>query len=218
MPIDLPLFQLYLAAALILVLLPGPDSLLILSRGLFQGRRAGWIATAGTTTGNIVHASLAAAGVSALIAASPTFFDALRLAGAGYLAWLGVQALRSAGRAWRAKRPASVPALAPATIRMTFIHALLTNLLNPKVVLFYLSFVPQFVSPAQGSVALQTFLFGIVLALLALPYHLALAGLAAGVARHALARKEVRAAIDALAGLLFIGFAIRLLVTERRIA
>src|SRR5689334_7307559 len=101
MPIAAHLFRLYLVAAVVLVLIPGPDSLLVLGRSLFEGRRAGWVTATGIATGNVVQANLAAAGVSALIAAWPALFAALRLAGAGYLAWLGVRSLHAAGRGWR---------------------------------------------------------------------------------------------------------------------
>jgi threonine/homoserine/homoserine lactone efflux protein len=219
MPIDPHLFQLYLVAAVILVLIPGPDSLLVLGRSLFEGRRAGWITAFGTMTGNVVHAGLAAAGVSALLAASPLLFDGLRLAGAGYLAWLGLRSLREACLAWRS-RTSGVPrpSLPPAGARRTFTHALVTNLLNAKVILFYLAFVPQFVAPALGSVALQTFLLGLVLTLLGCLYHLGLAAVAAGAAHRVAGNHRFRAALEGLGGLLFLGFAVRLFLTERRLA
>lgn len=219
MPLDPHLFQLYLVAAVILVLIPGPDSLLVLGRSLFDGRRAGWITAMGTMTGNVLHATLAAAGVSALVAASPALFDGLRLAGAAYLAWLGVKSLREAHRTWRSGAGgASLPLPSPAGARRAFTHAFVTNLLNAKVILFYLAFVPQFVAPALGSVALQTFILGIVLTLMGWLYHLALAALAAGAARRVAGSRRFRAAIDGIAGLLFLGFAVRLFLTERRFA
>ena len=155
MPLDGHLFQLYLIAAVILVLIPGPDTLLVLSRSLAEGRAAGLISTVGITLGNVVQAGLAAAGVSALIAATPWLFDTFRLAGAAYLAWLGLQALLGAVRSWRAGAGLVLPANPGdgGAGRRTFFRALMTNLLNAKVILFYLAFVPQFVSPAAGSVA-----------------------------------------------------------------
>lgn len=218
MPIDAHLFQLYLVAAVVLVLIPGPDTLLVLSRSLFEGRRAGWITASGTVSGNVLHATLAAVGVSALIAASPWFFDALRVAGASYLAWLGARSLQGAFRAWRIGGTLSVAAPAPRTHRQAFAHAFTTNLLNPKVILFYLAFVPQFVSPAAGSVAAQTFLLGMVLALMGLAYHVVLAAAAAGAARWLIGSRAFRVALEGVAGLLFLGFAVRLFLTERRFA
>ncbi len=220
LPLDPHLFQLYLVAAAVLVLIPGPDTLLVLGRSLFEGRRAGWVTAMGTMTGNVLHAALAAAGVSALVAASPALFDGLRLAGAAYLAWLGLKSLREARRAWRSGDgdAAAVPPLPPAGARRAFAHAFVTNLLNAKVILFYLAFVPQFVAPALGSVALQTFALGLVLTLMGWLYHLALAALAAGAARRVAASRRFRAAVEGAAGLLFLGFAVRLFLTERRFA
>ena len=216
MPIDTHLFQLFLVAAVVLVLLPGPDSFLILSRGLFNGRLQGWIAALGTTTGNVVHAILAAIGVSAIIAASPWMFDALRIAGAAYLVLLGAKALHAAVTTWRRGHgPVACP-VGPMGWRSIFVQAALTNLLNPKVILFYLAFVPQFVQPALGSVGLQTMVLGLTLAGMALVYHLVLAALAAGAARRVLQSHRFRAVLNAVAGLMFVGFAIRLFLTERR--
>lgn len=215
MPLDPHLLQLYLVAATVLVLAPGPDSLLVLSRGLMEGRRAGWIATAGITLGNVVQALLAAAGVSAVIATSPALFDVLRYAGGAYLAWIGGRALWAAVQAQRAGdvAPAAVP---PAPARAVFVNALLTNMLNPKVILFYLAFVPQFVDPGRGHVALQTFLLGCILAGMGCTYLMGVAALSAGAARTFLTSRTMRVALDGLAGVLFLGFAVRLLLTERK--
>jgi threonine/homoserine/homoserine lactone efflux protein len=218
MPFEAHHFQLYLASAVVLVLIPGPDSLLIASRSLFEGRNAGWIATVGTTCGNVLHAALAALGISAVIAASPDLFDAVRLAGAGYLAWIGLKALRQAYLGWRTGGGLSLTSVPKASAWRNLTHAFLTNLLNPKVILFYLAFVPQFVSPVAGSIGLQTLVLGLTLAGLAAVYHVALAALAAGAAKRLIGSARARAVIDGIAGLLFLGFAARLFLTERRYA
>lgn len=219
MPFDPHLFQLYLVAAMILVITPGPDSLLVLSRGLTEGRRAGFVATAGITAGNVIQALLAAVGVSALIAASPVLFDVLRYAGAAYLAWIGTRALWSAIQARRQGGATAEPVRPPpASTRTVFVNALLTNLLNPKIILFYLAFVPQFVAPELGSVALQTFTYGIILGGLGCLYLLGVAAASAGAARALMTSRTVHAVLDAVAGVLFLGFAVRLLLTERRFA
>ncbi|AWK86519.1 LysE family translocator [Azospirillum thermophilum] len=217
MPLDPHLLQLYLVAAIVLVLAPGPDSLLVLSRSISDGRRGGLVATAGITAGNLLHASFAAAGITALIAASPALFDALRYAGGAYLAWIGLRSLKAA---WATRRagPDALPSAAPARSRTVFLQALLTNLLNPKVILFYLAFVPQFVAPALGHVGLQTFILGGILGSLGGLYMTAIAALSAGAARRILASPRVRVVLDGMAGILFLGFAVRLLLTERRIA
>ncbi len=219
MGIDWNTLQIYVAAAVFLVLVPGPDSLLILSRSVFEGRNAGWIANLGTSAGNVVHAGLAALGISAVIAASPMLFDLVRWLGAAYLAWLGVRALAGAYRSWRDPGGSQVAQMTPpARWQRNISHAFLTNLLNPKVILFYLAFVPQFVSPAHGSVALQTFLLGLVLAGMAALYHIILAAGAAGVARQIVHARWFRITMDAASGLVFIGFALRVFLTERKAA
>jgi len=222
MPLDAHLFQLYLLAAVVLVLIPGPDTLLVLSRSLAEGRAAGLISTAGITIGNIVQAALAAAGVSALIAATPWLFDTFRLAGAAYLAWLGARALIGAAQSWRGGDGLVLPQSGGAhgqagdSARRTFVRALMTNLLNAKVILFYLAFVPQFVSPAAGSVALQTLILGLVLTFMGTLYLGGVAVLAAASARWVIGNRHFRTALDAVAGLLFLGFAARLFWSARQ--
>lgn len=218
MPLDPHLLQLYLAAAVVLVLAPGPDTLLVLSRGLTEGRRAALVATAGITLGNVVQAVLAALGVSALIAASPVLFDTLRYAGAAYLAWIGGRALWAVANARRRGAAAPPEAPPPAPMRRVLVNALLTNLLNPKVILFYLAFVPQFVAPERGMVAVQILLLGLILGGLGCLYMVGIAVLSAGAARRMLTSPALRTVLDGAAGVLFLGFALRLLLTERRFA
>lgn len=218
MIVDPHLLQLYLAAAFVLVLIPGPDTLLVLSRSTFEGRRSGWIAAFGVATGNVAHTAAAAAGISAAIAASPWLFDTLRLAGAGYLAWLGARALLAAWRAWRSDDGDSLPILRPERWTRVYRHAVLTNLLNPKVILFYLAFVPQFVTPAAGSVAAQTLVLGLILMLMGFIYQATLGALAAGLARRVIDSRWFRVGVDGVSGLLFLAFAVRIFTTERKYA
>lgn len=219
LPLDPHLVQLYLIAVCVLVLAPGPDSLLVLTRSIADGRRAGVIATLGISIGNLIHTLLAAAGISALIAASPALFDVLRYAGGGYLAWIGARSLWSVW-ANRGKAGGEAPAAAPDSTRLpaVFAQALLTNLLNPKVILFQLAFVPQFIAPALGHVAFQTFILGNLITLLGAAYLTGVAALSSGAARRVLASERVRTALDGVAGVLFLGFALRLLLTDRKFA
>lgn len=144
-------------AALLLVLTPGPNMVYCVSRSLCQGRRAGMVSLAGVLAGFLVHLVAASLGLTALLIAVPFAFDAIRLAGAAYLLWLAWQALRPGGHAPFA--PRSLPADPPGRLfRMGF----LTNVLNPKVAMFYLSFFPQFLHPERGSVLLQSALLGVV--------------------------------------------------------
>ncbi|PWV61626.1 LysE family translocator [Plasticicumulans acidivorans] len=146
-------FPAFLAAALLLAVLPGPDTMYVIGRTVAQGRRAGLASLAGISVGCIGHVSASALGLSALIAASPLAFGLLKTAGALYLAWLGVQLLREA---WRqgdgvAIAAAGAPDGAVDGGRL-FRQGIVTNLLNPKVGLFFVSFLPQFVQPGPGTV------------------------------------------------------------------
>ncbi|WP_298369363.1 LysE family translocator [Azospirillum sp.] len=223
LPLDPHLLYLYLIAVCVLVLAPGPDFLLVLTRSVADGRRAGVIATLGISLGNVIHALLAAVGVSALIAASPALFDALRYAGGAYLAWIGARSLWSAvaSRADGADSPmagASDSTRASVRDSVVFTQALLTNLLNPKIILFQLAFVPQFVAPELGHVAVQIFLLGNLITLLGAAYLVGVAALCAGTARRLLSSRRMKTALDGLAGVLFLGFALRLLLTDRKFA
>ena len=147
----------FLAAAVLITVSPGPDNLLVLSLGIARGRRAGVAFGLGCGLGCLSHTLLAALGVSALIAASPAAFTLLKLVGGGYLVYLGVQALRSSGRL-------DTPEAASAQeseLRL-FARGLFANAINPKVVLFFLAFLPQFVDSARGDAAFQIAQLGLV--------------------------------------------------------
>ncbi|SDD62675.1 Threonine/homoserine/homoserine lactone efflux protein [Cupriavidus sp. YR651] len=151
---DLAFFAL---AALILVLTPGPNMIYCVSRALCQGRAAGLISLAGVLLGFVVHLMAAALGLTALLMAVPFAFDAIRMAGAAYLLWLAWQAVRPGGAA-----PFQARALPDDPPRKLFSMGFITNLLNPKVAMFYLSFFPQFLHPENGSVLWQSLQLGAV--------------------------------------------------------
>lgn len=144
-------------AALLLVLTPGPNMIYCVSRALCQGRAAGLISLAGVLLGFVVHLMAAALGLTALLIAVPFAFDTIRLAGAAYLLWLAWQALKPNGTAPFEAR--LLPHDRPAKL---FSMGFLTNVLNPKVAMFYLSFFPQFLHPDRGSVLLQSLALGAV--------------------------------------------------------
>lgn len=144
-------------AALLLVLTPGPNMIYCVSRTLVQGRGAGLVSLAGVLLGFVVHLLAASLGLTALLMAVPLAFDTIKLAGAAYLLWLAWQAVRPGGAA--PFQPRALPHDRPAVLfRMGFV----TNLLNPKVAMFYLSFFPQFLHPERDSVLLQSLLLGAV--------------------------------------------------------
>lgn len=151
-------------AAFVLIVTPGPDMTLFLSRALTQGRVAGFAAMLGATAGIIVHTLLAAFGLSALLAASPNAFLAVKIAGAFYLVWLAVQAIRH-GSALTLEQGA--------TLRQPLLRTWLTgvgiNLLNPKIVLFFVTFLPQFISVDDPAAAGKLTFLGAYFIVLAVP-------------------------------------------------
>lgn len=145
------------AFALGLVLTPGPNMIYLVSRSVTQGRRAGLISLGGVAAGFLVYVAAATAGVTAVFRLVPELYTAIKIAGAGYLLWLAWQAVRPGGRAVFA--PRDLPADPP---RRLFAMGLVTNLLNPKIAILYVSLLPQFVDTGRGHVAAQVMLLGIV--------------------------------------------------------
>jgi threonine/homoserine/homoserine lactone efflux protein len=163
-------------AAVALIAIPGPNAIYIAARSLSQGRAAGVASALGVEAGTMVHVAAAAAGLSALIASSDVAFDTLRYLGSAYLFFLGLRAMRgvSDGEMRRAD---------PSSLRRAFVEGLLVNILNPKVALFFLAFLPQFTDPSGGSVAVQTLVLGAVFFAIALVMDLIYAFAASAVSR-----------------------------------
>ena len=148
---------LFALASLVLVLTPGPNMVYCVSRSLTQGPRAGLVSLAGVVLGFVVHLLAASLGLTALLLAVPMAFDAIRIAGAAYLLWLAWQAVRPGGAA-----PFEARALPHDGPRRLFAMGFMTNLLNPKVAMFYLSFFPQFLHPERGHWLLQCLVLGTI--------------------------------------------------------
>jgi threonine/homoserine/homoserine lactone efflux protein len=140
-----------------MVLIPGPNMIYLVSRSVTQGRRAGLISLAGVACGFFVYLLAATAGVATIFAMVPALYTALKLAGAAYLLWLAFQAVRPGGNP--VFTPTALPMDRP---RKLFAVGLLTNLLNPKIAIMYVSLLPQFVDPARGSIAAQILTLGLV--------------------------------------------------------
>jgi threonine/homoserine/homoserine lactone efflux protein len=206
-PVDQHLFILFLMTTLIAMISPGPDMLFILGCGMRGGARAGLLATAGVATSEVVHISLAAAGLAAFFAAAPTAFTALRIAGAAYLVYLGLRAIRHRG-----EERLEIAAARGISGRRAYLRGLLTNLVNPKMVTFTIAFLPQFVDPRLGRVWLQFVVLGAVF--IALEFLVdGTVGLLAGrigawLGRHQAARRR----LDVATGGVFIGLGVRLAV------
>jgi threonine/homoserine/homoserine lactone efflux protein len=147
--------------ALGLVLAPGPNMIYLASRSIVQGRRAGLVSLLGVAAGFLVYLAAAAAGLATLFVAVPAAYTALKLAGAAYLGYLAWQALRPGGTSVFAPVEAREP-LPPDPVRRLFAMGFLTNLLNPKIAVLYVSLLPQFVDPSRGSVAAQSLVLGAV--------------------------------------------------------
>ncbi len=195
------------------LLVPGPDVLLVVRNTAAGGRHMGAATATGTLTGVLVHATAAALGLSALLATSAEAFTLVKLVGAAYLLYLGVQSLRAAA----VRRPGDAAAgpsesAGQAADRRAFRQGMLTNVLNPKIAVFFLAFLPQFIT-AGSSTAAQTALLGAVFIAMSVVW---LAGvvLCASAAGRFLRRETIRRRLDAIAGVVFIGFAGRLAVSR----
>jgi threonine/homoserine/homoserine lactone efflux protein len=167
----------FAAAALVMVLTPGPNMVYLVSRSICQGRAAGVISLCGVIAGFLVHVLGAALGLSALFLALPLGFEILKWAGAAYLGWLAWEALRPGARS-----PFEPQPLPPDPPRKLFLIGFLTNLLNPKVAMFYIALFPQFIDPERGSVLGQSLALGALQMSISFSVNLLIALSAAGIA------------------------------------
>jgi threonine/homoserine/homoserine lactone efflux protein len=202
-------FLAFLAAAVLLTLSPGPDNMMVLSIGIAKGRLRGIAFGLGAASGCLSHTLLAVVGVSALIAASPLAFTVLKVCGGLYLAWMGLQAIRSRGGA-RVDRADGVNDSA----RTLFFKGMLANAINPKVALFFLSFLPQFVVAGRGDANLQTALLGLVFTAQALVLFGLLGYFSGAVGAWLGRRPKAGMWLDRIAGAIFIGLGLRLIVAR----
>ncbi len=199
----------FLLAAVLITATPGPDNLMVLGMGMSRGRAQGIAFGLGCALGCLSHTLLAVVGVSALIAASPWAFTALKWAGGAYLVWLGVQALRSTGGARVQAGGASADSL-----RALFFKGMLANAINPKVVLFFLSFLPQFVVPAQGGVGLQLGLLGLLFTVQAALLFGLLGYFAGAIGGWLNRRPRAGLWLDRVAGAVFVGLGLRMILAR----
>lgn len=205
---------LFVLAGLLLNLTPGPDVLYIVTHGLRYGARCGMVAALGITAGCFVHIAAAALGVGALLAASSTAFNLLKWAGAAYLLYMGWNLLRKPGDLSGLTAHEVASAQRAPTARTVFLRGFLTNVLNPKVALFFLAFVPQFIAPDAAQPARLFLLLGLVFNVNGLFVNLGWAWAAATLARHVQAVQRSLRWLDRAAGALFIGFGMRLALAD----
>lgn len=203
---------LFIAAGWLLNLTPGPDVLYIVTHSLRSGARAGVVAGLGITAGCFVHVFAAALGVSALLATSAWAFTVLKWLGAAYLLWLGVRLLmaKPAAQADLQALARSQPAV---PLRQVFLGGFWTNVLNPKVAIFFLAFVPQFIAPDAARPALAFVLLGVLFNLNSIPVNSGWALAAAWMARQGAVQRGMQW-LDRAAGALFIAFGLKLALTD----
>jgi len=203
------LFFPFILAGLALNITPGPDMLYVLATGSRTGPKSGVLAAMGVGAGCAVHTCAAATGLSALLVSSAAAFTAVKWAGAAYLVYLGVKALLAPAAL------AAAPAAAPAPGERVFRRAVVTNVLNPKVAIFFLAFVPQFVDLGRGRVSLQFLVLGLSFCVTGTLVNAAV-GLGAGQVRRVMeARPRVAQALDRVTGAIFVGLGLRLVFAPR---
>ena len=205
---------LFIASGVLLNLSPGPDVLYIVSQSLRSGVKAGLAAVMGITAGCCVHMAAAAFGVGLLLATSTLAFNALKWVGAAYLVYMGVQLLWS-----RATDPAHEALQPPVQVevvdlKIIFFKGFVTNLLNPKVALFFLAFVPQFIPVHAAEPTLTFILLGCLFNLNGLLVGMAWAWAAAGLAQRASRVQKSLQKLDRIAGLMFVGFGVKLALAD----
>ncbi|MGK5558847.1 LysE family translocator [Actinomadura kijaniata] len=206
MPLDSHLLMAFTVTTLVAMITPGPDMLFVLGCGMRGGPRAGLLATAGVATSEAVHVAVAAAGLVALFAAVPAAFTVVRILGAAYLVYLGVQMIRHRGDGLD-----DAPGRAGGVSgRRAYLNGLVTNLLNPKMVTFTLAFLPQFIDPGLGHVWLQFAVLGAVLIALEFAVDGLVGVLAGRIGGWLRRRRAAHRRIDAATGGLFIGLGVRL--------
>ena len=201
----------FAAIALGMVLTPGPNMVYLISRSISQGMGAGLISLAGVAAGFLVYMFCAAFGITAIVMAVPYAYDALRFAGAGYLLYLAWQAVRPGGRSPFQVR--DLPKDGPARL---FAMGLLTNLLNPKIAVMYLSLLPQFVTPGHGSVLAQSLVLGGTQIAISVTVNAIIAIAAGGIALFLMRHPRWMVAQRWLMGTVLAGLALRMLTEARR--
>jgi threonine/homoserine/homoserine lactone efflux protein len=210
---------LFILAGWALNITPGPDVFFQITQALKGGLRAGIAAMLGICAGCLVHVTAASLGVSALIAASSTAFTVLKWIGAAYLVYVGIQMLlaKPSPNAMNSEalRAVSMTAISPKGLKNIFIQGFWTNALNPKVALFFLAFLPQFINPQAAQPALSFATLGLLFILNSVPINLCYVLLAAWVSQHMSSLQRGMLWLERVAGVMFIGFGLKLALSEK---
>lgn len=198
----------YLVAVIALTLTPGPDMTLFLGKAIGQSRKAGVAAFAGASTGLIVHTVLVAVGLSALLAASTTAFTILKVVGAAYLVYLAFQAIRHGSALSVGGKGSSDP------IGKVYLKGLMVNLLNPKIIVFFVTFLPQFVTPTDPHAAGKLLFLGLMFVVVATPISIAMIWSAGSLASFLKRSPRATRAVDWLFASVMGAFAVRLILAQ----
>jgi RhtB (resistance to homoserine/threonine) family protein len=207
-------FEFFVAAVFLLNVTPGPDTAYIVGRSVAQGRGAGLMSALGISAGCCVHSLACAFGLTALLAASATAFTVIKFVGAFYLIYLGVRLVFARPAADQAAGEAR-GAGAPKSLRQLFLQGFWTNVLNPKVVLFFVSFFPQFVTTGSDHKALAFLTLGAVFVLMSMAWNSFLAWIAGSVTRRFSGKPSVKKWLDRGVGSAFVGLGIKLATASR---
>lgn len=200
----------FLLASAAITISPGPDILYVLAKGIAQGRRPALIAAAGFASGLSVHTTMAVVGLSALLMASAMGFTIVKFAGGAYLVYLGIRALFSGGLV------SLPPSGEPMTGRRIYAQAFLMNVLNPKVAMFFLAFLPQFTRKDQGNISTQLLLLGISFAMVALVIFSLVGTFSASLGAWMRSKPKGLRVFDYVIGSLFIGLGVRLALATNK--
>ncbi len=207
-----PVLLAYLAAVLVITFTPGPDMTLFLGKAVRQGMASGMAAMLGASAGVLIHTTLVGVGLSALLAANATAFMVLKVAGALYLLWLAVQAIRH-GSAFNVD--AAKAAGAPEPLLNTWLQGLAVNLLNPKIIMFFVTFLPQFVAVGDPNATGKLIFLGVVFVVISVPICGAMIASASRLAAFLKRSPRVMRAVDWLFACVFGAFAVRLLLARQ---
>ena len=208
---DLPIILAFSLATFVLMITPGPDMALQMSRAINYGRAHGLAAMFGAMAGIMVHTTLVALGISVLIIAAPPLFLALKIAGAVYLLWLAWQAIMHGGGLRIAEAAKKSP-----TLWQSFATGIGINLLNPKVIVFFVTFLPQFVSPTDPEAAKKLLFLGLFFTVINIPVCAALVLSADGIARLLGRSARITRIVDYVFAGVLGAFAVKLILTQSR--
>lgn len=207
---DLQNYLLFVGASIILCIVPGPDMIYLLTRTIAQGKKAGVAAALGINLGGYFHLTAAILGISAIIATSSLAFAILKWCGAAYLIYIGLQAILSNTALKLDENHNSSPAL-----KTIFWQGFVSDALNPKVAIFFISLLPQFIQPESGNTLNQLMLLGLTVNIIALPINLAIVWFSHSVTKQLRQSNRVSRALNNTMGVVFIGLGLRLANEQR---